>query len=459
MKKYFNYTAVSIVVTLLLSLSVLSPANAAEHLVVMSPRALNDALLLLQERLECAITFEDAPYEAKSRIQELFSEGPRVPKERTIMFEYQPGEQPIEIIKLMLDAYQKVDNSTVYSVQSDLSYENMYHVFPIKYLNQEGVWTAYSSLLDERLTFAIQEGASWDDNLRDFCNQLSKAGTTIDYTGDFRGVSSCPAVFTNTTARDCLVHLAHDISLSQDGAVISWSIRRGPCVPGLDDFSVLFLSRIASTNREQAEYSIIVESQRPLSSAVRMLSNLLKCTVIYEDPEYTCACDVLSNGDGKPQVPSGGRMEFCFDSRTNALEVITASVNAYNEQNGAGKFVANKVGAGIHVYPTIVRDENGEHKPQKALLDEVVSLQGANTTFTDYLDQMTKNISGNRNTLIKCEELPEEILEVPLSSAVGQTAAQVLSDLAVRTGTNLFWQLHYEPRDATFALQGSVQSP
>jgi hypothetical protein len=190
-----------------------------------------------------------------------------------------------------------------------------------------------------------------------------------------------------------------------------------------------------------------------------MLGDLLDCSVIYEDIEYLCPCDVMRDAAGKPQVPSGDRIEFSYQSGANAFEVIEACVQTYNEQARAGKFEVHRIGSGIHVFPTLSRDANGDYQPRQSLLDAAVPPRGSNMSPIDHLDQMIQNISAARSVSITRGEIPEEIQKLPPSPAEGRTAAQVLSDLADLSGKKLFWELQYDPREVKYVLNGYVRRP
>jgi len=458
MKIINNHSISSSLVVLLISLSVLVTASRADDFEVISPRALNDAFLLLQERLNCAITFEDAPYDVSERIQELFPGGPRIPRERTFIYEYHKGQSPLVAIQSLLDAYLKVDDRTVFSVQRDHTYENMFHVFPVKHMNRDGEWTAYSSILDQKISFTVQEEVSWASNIQNICSLLPRSGTRLEYAGDFRGGSSSPAVFTNTIARNCLAYLAHDKKRFPQGSLISWSIRRGPSVPGLDDFAVLYLSRVTSTNGETADHFMIVESLRPLSDSVSLLGDLLNCTVIYEDPQYICPCDVLSDVAGKPQIPSGGRLGFNYSSKATTLEIIAGCSQAYNEQNDAAKFLTTTLGTAIHIFPTLGKNANGNLESQNSLLNCVAPLRDISMPIADYFDQIVREISSKFNVRVVCGELPESILAKGklFSPEVGHTVAQVLSNISTLIKKRILWTLYYDPKTAQYILSGRV---
>lgn len=454
-----NRIPMSFVIVFVLILSVLAATSAADSLLVVSPRTLNDSLALLQKRLECVITFEDAPYEYISRVKEAYPGGMRIPREYEFAFEFQRSVAPIEIIMSLLDAYRKLDDTTIFKVEQDRSNVGMYHVFPVEYLDREGKRVAYNSIMSRPISYVIQDGASREDSLHSLCNLLSVYGTTVDYAGEYYGGSFRPVVFTNAPARDCLMRMIRDITSSKDQGIVTWSIRRGPSSADYGDYAVLYISKVVSAGENGADHFMMIESQRPLSTAMQMASKLLDCSVIYEDPEYICPCDVLRDAAGKSQIPSGGTIACSYNSQASWREIVATMVSAYNEQNRTGKFMANEVESCIYVFPTLSRDENGDSIPRVALLDDLVSPKNEDMTTTDYLKKIIESIAIKHNVQIECEGMPEAIDKVLLLPETGQTAAQVLASISNLTGKKLLWQLHYNPRETKYILRGYVQPP
>jgi len=442
--------------------------GSSQHrkIIIVSPRALNDAVAVLERTIHCAITFEDAPYYNDSRSEPLWAGAPRMAKERKFVFEYDQQEDTLKIIKSLLATYYKIDASAVFTVLKDDGQPPRFHIYPVKAMAKDGRMLPYKSRFLSAQTFQLISGEALDVSLARLCKQLSTSNEEVVCSGRILS-PQCERDVTllATNGLSCMEQTLQYYDRSPSGLTLSWSIRRGPKMEKLNDFCVLSLRQMQSEQTLMQDGTndvyVLVEAARPLSEALRILDKMIDCNVVYEDIEYKCSCDTLGDKDGHLQVPRGGIVDFSFSSKADSCQVVSDCVNAYNygqnkvneERINAGEYSieCRNTGPTILVSPSHSKDKTGTMQRAEPLLATQVSFVSSNKSVMSILQELSSAVTAATGKKIVVGNVPDMEAVLPSFTAKG-SAGEALSDLMQRVSPRFSCYLIFEPKDQLFRL-------
>jgi len=168
-------------------------------------------------------------------------------------------------------------------------------------------------------------------------------------------------------------------------------------------WSVVALLSISVPGRGE---DVRINAPRPVAEAVERLQERLGVPITYEEAPYYFAGDIedVTEKIAKPEALAHERsvgepprtimgmksreLHFSYlpDARTN-VEIKRGIQNALNGNNSASPpiiFEVKEVGGRFHVYPSKVRNVNGEYIAYKPLLDTIISLERKERTDDEF---------------------------------------------------------------------------
>ncbi len=202
-----------------------------------------------------------------------------------------------------------------------------------------------------------------------------------------------------------------------------------------------------------------VQDPRPLAKAIETLESRSGWVITYEDPRYVNESEISAP---KVLIPKGGALsiEYEVDPTTNKPADITLVVqqllDAQSTSGNAGMFRLERNGEVIHVIPTAVKNTAGALTPQESVLDAVISLPAEDRTGMQLLDAICVSVSQATETRVVVGTIPLNLFVKRRTQrgAANQKARDVLDTMLedIKSGTNLSWQLFYDPGMKMYAL-------
>ena len=431
-------------------------ADSLQHqkLIVASPRALNDAVSALERTIHCAITFEDAPYENDSRLEQLWAGGPRIPQERKLVFEFDQQGDPLKIIESLLAAYYQVDSNAVFTVLKSGDQPPRFHILPIKVMAKDGRMLPYESRFLSAQTFRLRKGETLDESVERLCKQLSSTDESIIIDRPWTFSCETNITLSATNGLSCMEQILQYYSQLPGGLALSWSLRRGPEEDHVADLDLRRLPSEQSAEQDgPKDVHVVLEVDRPLFSALRILDEMIDYNIVYEDIEYQCPCDTLRDKKGQPQVLRGGTLDFSFSLGTDSCEVVSNCVTAYNQQDNAGEYSAEcgKADRTIHILPTRSKDKDGNWQKVNPLLATPVSFLSTGKDAVGILQDFFSTVTATTGKKMVVGELPEmrdAVLSFVAKGAGDQTLLEVLLQIFPKDSCYIL----YEPQQQSFQL-------
>jgi hypothetical protein len=424
------------------------------HFIVEGPRALRDAIAILESQLNCIITYEDPKYLNTSSLYQAYTKGPVTPKIRKISFSYSPDNNlnKLKIIDSLLSLYKQVDSLVVFKVFQASQYSNIFNVIPISYIDNTGKIVEIKSFFDKNISLSIK--GSFYSLTEEICNLTSdnkkKSKVLLDRPPTLSFLKDSIAINKKAEARSIINTLLYEYYKSGKG-VVSYNLVRDP----QDDFCALILyPSNVKPNKKLDEYIIHLEVYRPLSSALKILEEKLKLKIAYEDYPYSCSCDVMADSTKKPQMPRGGIFDFSFSTKSNPAQIILDCIDTYRKQNNAGEFALKQVDSVFYAFPIAGKDKDAIWKPCYPVLETYISLSVNSKPLITILNELCNRISLESKKKILLGTVPKSVSSnISLSFNVSNQPANVsITRLIDFFNRSLSWHLIYEPNLNAYLL-------
>ena len=365
-------------------------------------------------------------------------------------FQYRPTS-PEVVIKELLNQYHQQINAARFELV--VGPEGIYNVVPIKYLNREGKFVQNSSILDVKISLSVQD-VTYASIMQRIYNTLSHklTGPPIPFGLLFNIKGS--VFWHNKEIRFCINEILGKINEKFPGQVkYSWHARRGTIYD--KEFPVVLdIHKISPIGTDSKPWRIKVEAIRPLAEALKILEENLRYTITYEDTPYLCPCNVMRDRSGKPQVPSGGIIDFSYSPDDNPGWIIQFCLAAYhNDPVNPAIFTVERVGNIFHVFPLQVKDENGNLMPYKPILDTSISISESSKSSLYILKSILAKVAERSEGRINLGKFPQNAFSSSRSFNLSEKPARVvLTEFVKSIADNLSWQLLYDPKSRGYAL-------
>jgi hypothetical protein len=225
-----------------------------------------------------------------------------------------------------------------------------------------------------------------------------------------------------------------------------------------------------------SKVKLSVQDPRPLAKAIETLESRNGWVITYEDPRYVNESEIadvtgsvrkdldqFKAGEApKVLIPKGGALsiEYDVDPTTNkpadSTLVVQQLLDAQSTSGNAGKFRLERNGEVIHVIPTAVKDTAGALTSQESVLDAVISIPAEDRTGMQLLDAICVSVSQATETRVVVGTIPLNLFVKRRTQrgAASQKARDVLATMLedIKSGTNLSWQLFYDPGMKMYVL-------
>lgn len=430
------------------------------HVIAVGPRALRDAIRVLERQLQTVIVYEDPSYTNPITTRPLFAGGPTIPKTHTIYFDYSTQSSPkaVDVVRGLLKQYSQQDKNSVFDVTTSLEDSENLNVKPIEDSNQKGVLTPYKSVLDNKVNVA--ESASYRDLAQRICSSisLSSGGTSVGFQAAEPQLNLLQdkLVCNNEAGRNCLDKLLADFN-SQSKLLMSYYLDNDAFLPGFSAVIVYAIGQPQQNNVDDVQLS--VEEDRPLAEATQILSHELNCTTIYEDPPWACDCEVMKDQHEHPQAPRGGVLTYSYSSRSDTTAIMAGCIKAYDAEDNPGQFSTRAIGNSQYVYP--IASMTSDHKANrisKHILDNPVTFMSQNEELNTVLGKICASLAKTTNQPIVVGSVTGLISATHSLSytSEGKPADVCLAELADRLGYNMSWHLLYNPYNQQYVLSGEA---
>jgi hypothetical protein len=428
--------------------------NHKIHFVVEGPRALRDAIAILETQLDCIITYEDPKYLNAESLYQAFPKGPVTPKIRKISFSYFPANDlnKLTIIDSLLSLYKRIDSLVVFKVLQSSKYKNIYNVTPISYKDNAGKLVEAKSFFDKNISLSTK--GTFYSVTEELCNLISENKTNskilLGRAPAFNFLKDSFSITEKMDVRSILNTLLYEYSKLGKG-VVSYNLVREQ----KDDFNALILYLIPEPSQNKLDNSVIhLEAHRPLSGALKILEEKLKHKIAYEDFPYSCSCDVMTDSAKNPQIPRGGILDFSFSTKSNPGQIILDCIDTYGKQNNPGEFALKQKDSVFYVFPIAGKDKDAIWKTCYSILETHISLSIGSKPLNTVLNELCNRISLESKKKILLGTVPTSASsDISLSFNVTNQPANVsISRLIDFIKSNLSWHLIYEPKLSTYFL-------
>jgi len=422
------------------------------------PRALRDAIQLLEQRLQCVITYEDPIYGNASSIVELYPSGPVVPKQRTVSLDVQQLETPpaLSVVQLLLQHNQVTNPAARFSTVVEELKPSVIDVKPAQYEAKNGEFVSQSSLLDMTTSFSVTK--TYQEIAEQICQSVSHQSGNVTVmlsrapTQEFEQ-AKIPLSCNNLSARSCLDRILLEYNQRTNTAkfgMLSWYLDRDPD----NHYAAIRFYMIPPRQDKQQPSSFGFETARPLQDAIQLISSMTKTCVIYEDPPWGCSCEVLYNGEGKPECIRGGILRYSYSKLSTPQDILQKTVTAYNEQINPGLFSSKIIDQAVYVYPTQNMKVNGDANIiDMPLLEHRVSYSAKNVNLTTLIGTLCGELGKQTKTPVTLGRLPLSSNAKQITYAVSNRRVdECLRDISTKMDGNLSWSLLYDPRARSYTL-------
>jgi len=426
----------------------------------LGPRALRDALLLVENQTRLVITYEDPKYTAPV-MHAMWPGGPMALKEHAVSFQYRRGEArtPLELLRRLVATYNKSDGSAVFDVRRSPVAPDILDVVPVQNTEENGHLAPEDSLLSKPIT--LSASGTYLQVSRAVCALAAKEGEPkmvgpIDMSHDSFTASHTSIAVVQQPIRTVLDTVID--SFRKDGRKVavtyglehqsmSWYVNRMP------DISVAQFQLVGLPSNFQYPVLVSVESYRPLLDAIRIVGRVVHTPVVYEDPPWACNCEVMRLADGEVVGLRGGSFTFAFARAAPMLSVLSSAVGEYYLQNNPAQFSCKSVANVTVVCPTrSMTIDDKENIIDAPLLAQPIEIVGT-YRLRDAVSDICKSISVHTEKRVRAGSLAPSIADRPVT-LTGKYASSYycLSHIDGQLKSDVSWYLVYDPATAQYQL-------
>lgn len=445
-------TAAIFVISLFLNSGLLAENTGSISLVVVSGRALNNSLIILEKSLGCLITCEEAPRRSPQEITELFLGGPRVLVSRKIEFKYKAASPPQMVIESLLNQYNQQYGDASYTVVKAFGDENIFNVFPVDWKDADGCMVKHKSAFATPISISVKPEDSLSSFfVRVFDSISSPYEPRISLSGPMpRNPMGLSNDFTAKPALFCMNEVMDTFRNLPGMPSMSWSLRRGPRLGNLYSFA-FFAMRKVDIDPPAGDFFISIEAEKPLATAVRILEKALSCIISYEDHEYVFERDMFLNKAKEPQMLSGDILRFAFKQNDDKEKIIHQMLAGFRRY---GVFDVARVSEDhFAVYPTLSYDQKGELKPVNALSKKALSLSINNKTLPEALAVYARTLEQETSKRVTLAEPPKSLAEGLVSFTTTQEPVmKSLTGLLQSVDRQISWQIKYGVKSKEYSI-------
>jgi len=431
--------------------------NNSWGLEVFSGRPMDGAAIALSEQLQCAITYEDPPFEFAGDLRPLHSgTATLVPRSGRISFSYQKTGNTLEIIRQLLAEHSAAGNVGDFIVTQT---GDIYNVIPVRYRNKAGKIVEHHSILDTKITISLQD-TNMQQAMDAICKAVSKANSRFRLGA---GRTPLNAFMRTRYSREIIDEPVRDVvneileihnqALKDRNApfLLTWQARTGPPISSVEKPSYDFDFRKISLQSPDS-MKMRVASKRPMAKAVQLLEKRFGTVITYEDPPYLRSPD-LWTVRGRVKGLRGGIINMDWDKTYSVEEVLETLMQACIDSGDVpAVFSVEKTGANrFHVYPVMAKDQAWNLVPRISIMNQQISLTIKNINGLTFIELICLKLSLLTKEKVVLGPVPEKLSETlreeisPSISITNQKARDCLSQFVAKINPDISWQLLFDP--------------
>jgi len=233
---------------------------------------------------------------------------------------------------------------------------------------------------------------------------------------------------------------------------------------------------VPQSDSKTSRITLSVRDARPLAKAILTLEAQYGCIITYEDPRYAYPDDIADVTEQvrrdldkyppgrapKVLVPKGGELTFQYDANSQLSSpldpavVVRQLLAVQAASPNAGTFRMEKGENIIHVIPTAIKDRSGKPRPNKSVLDALITLPDKERTGLQTLEDLCAAIGRTMQVRVIVGTIPEGLFlrHKDKYGVTDQKARNVLIHLfeATGQGRRLSWQMFYGPGTKMYVL-------
>jgi hypothetical protein len=456
-----------LIIFILLFLSSYSFAEDSNLLAleVDAPRPMAEAVIALSEQLHRAITYEDPPFEFAGDLRPVFTGSTMpVPNGGQISFSYQKTVNTLGIISQLLAQHYATGNAGEFIV---VQTNDIYNVIPVRYRNKEAKLVEHHSILDTRISLALQD-TNCQKALDDVCAAVSSANAQFQLVLGRTPINAfIQAPYSreidDEPARDAINEILtfHNKQLKSNDAPIlwTWQVRFSPPVSATEKpYYYLVFRRFLLQSPDSIKMRVF--SERPMASAVQILEKRCGTVITYEDPPYICPSDLLGGPEAGGMGLRGGIIKMDWD-KTHSLEKILELLvqTRIGPRDVPAVFATEKATENkYHIYPVVAKNEQGNLVSRTSLLNKQISFNAENIDGLTFVESFCSKLSEQINQDVALGPLPENLSEMlrkhryPGISINSERARDCLGEYLWKIKRDISWQLLFDPSLTQYRL-------
>jgi hypothetical protein len=423
--------------------------------------------LAVSGRFGIPVTYEDPPFASATDLISLLPNTPAVtPKAVCEQLSYPRAAALDQVLRAAVNRHNAIGAGGQFEVRQ---VGEVLGLVPTQCRNKNDRFVEYHSILDDQVTLSLREGDSCAIAVSRVVEQLARRHPEVlvigaPYPGGLLAELPFSRPKTSANAREVLNEILKILNayLSKEGWLVTWQMGHMPAirVPGMEK-EIKASSRLCFRPvkiRPNLPFGIRIEAERPMATAVDVVQQRFGVIVTYEEPTYTCPCDVLGiAGSGHARL-AGGIIELDWDeSHDTADAVLALLVNTpIVPRLPANAFAVERVATKqFHVYPTKTTDSDKKIIAVSSQLGRPVPLDVPHATIAaaagacvaKALGVKSVDVEARGDAVVKGIQQPLVTLPRP-----GQTTREALNTILLSTHPDWSWQLLYNPAAAAQKL-------
>lgn len=431
-------------------------------LLIDAPRPLAEAAIAVSEKLNAAVTYEDPPFVSDEDLRPIFhGSASMVPRNITLMVAVETNDT-----RQVIDAVLREHDQAGYGGDFIASNDGQIHnIRPNRYKNSKDEMVSVDSILDQAYTIDTPMGASYVNVFELLIEAMKNrnSGVSIIIASPphplLRRIKYPHPRFSGA-ARSLLNGLLNVVNTTvADDRLMTWQLRYAPS-PDNNIKPLWVLQFLPVQVKPSESCKLRVESQRPLLSAVNLISRQWRQAITYEDPVYSCPCTLVGLPGANRVALSGGMVQLDWRWKQESLsQILDRLVARPVEPRDPGEMFQYNTGASAyHIFPKMGRTPEGSLEPATSPLGRDVHIHDRiRTTARIILSDLVAAVSSKevKVALVPKSEQVAKALSGTLdwSQAAPVTAREVLSRVVSNLDGSYSWNLVYVPESESFQLE------
>jgi hypothetical protein len=222
--------------------------------------------------------------------------------------------------------------------------------------------------------------------------------------------------------------------------------------------------------------TVIANDPRPLSQAIRAVSEEYGWVVHFEEPPYQSDLELIDDTAlqwraGHPskkgvRIAAGGAFQSDYPEKPNLAtspaeeeRVLNKIVSDYNRSGNPGEYEVRRLGDGsFSIVGTQVKDPTGTNVPVPAILDTPLSIPTGTRSVWQTITLIARNLSEKSGVRVNRGPMPTNLLFQSQVTLGGENvpARTLLLQAFAATKRELVWVLYYDANQPSYGLSAWI---